>query len=62
MDSSPEVNTDNNAKFAFKDTKSTKPLSNPPVSHRLCTNQYTFLSALKSDLHKFTASAGFCII
>jgi len=62
IDSDPEVDADGDATDLFLDDEPPEPLSNPPPSHRLLTNQYDSLKALKSDLQDFTASAGFCVL
>jgi len=62
IDSDPEVDADGDATDLFLDDKPPEPLSNPPPSHRLLTDQYNSLKALKSDLQNFTASAGFYVL
>ena len=54
-DYDPEVDTDGEDDPAVIDKAVITPLSNPPKSHRLSTNLYDSIKALKSDLHKYTA-------
>jgi len=50
INSDPEVDTDSDITDPPLDNKPPEPLSNPPLSHRLLTDQYNSLKALKSDL------------
>jgi len=58
----PEVNADSKDNPAVIDKAVITPLLNPPKSHRLFTNLYNSIKALKSNLHKYTAQASFYII
>ena len=62
IDSDPKVDADGDATDLFLDDEPPEPLSNPPPSYRLLTDQYNSLKALKSDLQDFAASAGFCVL
>jgi len=52
-DYDPEVDADGEDDPAVIDEAVIAPLLNPPESHRLFTNLYDSIEALKSDLHEY---------